>query len=67
MKNWVKRAVRTFLQTAIGYISVNAAAVDFSADWTVLKSALVGLGVSTVAAGIAAVINFIEDENKRFD
>ena len=31
-KNCVKRAIRTFFQTAIGYLAVNVAVVDFSAD-----------------------------------
>ena len=67
MKNWIKRAVRTFVQTAIGYISVNVVAVDWTADRSVIKTAVIGVGVSAVAAGLAAVINFIEDENKKFE
>ena len=67
MKNWIKRAVRTFIQTAIGYISVNVVAVDWTADRSVVKAAIIGVGVSAVAAGLAAVINFIEDENKKFE
>lgn len=67
MKNWIKRAVRTFVQTAIGYISVNVVAVDWTADRSVIKTAIIGVGVSAVAAGLAAVINFIEDENKKFE
>lgn len=53
----VKRAGRTFLQTAIGYIAVNIGIVDFSGGADVVKSALCGLAVSAVAAGIAAVMN----------
>ena len=60
-KNCVKRALRTFFQTAIGYLAVNAAVVDFSADKAALKSCLVGLGVSAVSAGIAAVMNLKEE------
>lgn len=67
MTNWIKRAVRTFVQTAIGYISVNVVAVDWTADRSVIKTAVIGVGVSAVAAGLAAVINFIEDENKKFE
>lgn len=67
MKNWIKRAVRTFVQTAIGYISVNVVAVDWTADRSVIKTAIIGVGVSAIAAGLAAVINFIEDENKKFE
>lgn len=67
MTNWIKRAVRTFVQTAIGYISVNVVAVDWTADRSVIKTAVIGVGVSAVAAGLAAVINFLEDENKKFE
>ena len=60
-KNCVKRALRTFFQTAIGYLAVNVAVVDFSADKAALKSCLVGLGVSAVSAGISAVMNLKEE------
>lgn len=60
-KNCVRRALRTFVQTAIGYLAVNIAVVDFSADKAALKSCLVGLGVSAVSAGISAVMNLREE------
>lgn len=56
-KETAKRAGRTFLQTAIGYIAVNLSIVDFSAGADVIKSALCGVAVSAIAAGIAAVMN----------
>lgn len=55
-KSYVKRALRTFLQTAVGYIAVNVAATDLS-----VKSAALGLAVSAVAAGLAAVMNLKEE------
>lgn len=55
-KNCVKRAVRTFLQTAIGYIAVNVATTDLT-----VKSAVLGLAVSAVSAGLAAVMNLKEN------
>ena len=55
-KTYVKRALRTFLQTAVGYIAVNIAATDLS-----VKSAIIGLAVSAVAAGVAAVMNLKEN------
>ena len=61
MKIWLKRALRTFFQTAVGYLAVNVAVVDFSADKAALKSCLVGLGVSAVSAGISAVMNLKEN------
>lgn len=51
-KNCVKRALRTFLQTAVGYIAVNIVATDLT-----IKSAVLGLAVSAVSAGLAAVMN----------
>lgn len=56
MKTWMKRAVRTFVQTAVGYISVNIVATDLTA-----KSAVIGLIVSAVSAGVAAAMNFKEN------
>ena len=65
MKNWIKRAVRTFVQTAVGYISVNIVAVDWSADRSVVKTALIGVGISAVAAGLSAVMNYFDDEKRK--
>lgn len=56
-KETVKRTARTFLQAALAYIAVNLVAVDLSSGKDVLKSALIGLGVSAVSAGIAAAMN----------
>lgn len=57
MKNFfkrepVKRAIRTFMQAAAGYIAVNIAITDIS-DSNAVKT----LVAATVAAGIAAVMN----------
>lgn len=61
MKNWLRRALRTALQTAVGYIAVAVPAVDWSADKAVLKSVLTGIGVSAVSAGLAAAMNLEEE------
>lgn len=58
MKTWMKRALRTFIQTAAGYIVVAIPAVDFQGE--AVKGALIGVGVSAVAAGISAVMNLQE-------
>ena len=55
MKTWAKRSLRTFLQTAVGYIAVNIAATDLT-----VYSAVLGLAVSAVSAGLAAVMNLKE-------
>ena len=61
MKNWLRRALRTALQTAVGYIAVAVPAVDWNADKAVLKSVLTGIGVSAGSAGLAAAMNLEED------
>lgn len=59
---WVKRAARTFLQAFLGYIAVNVVVLDFSDERSAVKSALIGLAVSSVASGIAAVMNLKEND-----
>lgn len=56
-KETLRRALRTFLQAVISYIAVNLCVVDFNAESEVFTSALIGLGVSALAAGISAVMN----------
>ncbi len=52
----IRRALRTFLQAAAGYVVVNIASLDFSAS-----DAVLGFLVATVAAGLAAAMNMEED------
>lgn len=61
MKTWIKRAIRTFIQAAVGYIAVAVPTLDFSGDTSTVKTALIGLGVSAVAAGLAAAMNIKEE------
>ena len=61
-KEKAKRMARTFGQAAVGYIIANLAVVDFSSGRDVAKSALIGLGVSAVAAGLSAVMNLQKAE-----
>ena len=56
-KETLRRALRTFIQVAVSYIAANLCVVDFTAEGEVLASALLGLVVSALAAGIAAVMN----------
>ena len=56
-KETLRRAGRTFLQAAIGYIVANVTFIDFTATDEVLYSALIGLAVSAIAAGVAAIMN----------
>lgn len=58
MKEMIKRALRTFVQTAGGYIAANLVCSTAGiTDLGVLKTVLLGLAVSSVAAGLAAVMN----------
>lgn len=60
MKNWIKRAIRTFFQSAMGYIVVAIPTVDWNDS--ALKTTLIGIGMSALAAGISAVMNYIDDK-----
>lgn len=66
-KQTLKRALRTFIQTALGYVAVNIAVVDFSAEKEVLRSVLIGVGVSAISAGLSAVMNLEKKEDCRDD
>lgn len=56
----VKRAIRTFIQAAAGYIVVHIVSDDFSTH-----EARMAFIVSVIAAGIAAMMNLdIADENE---
>lgn len=56
-KETIKKALRTFIQTGVGYFAVNLALVDFSAEKSVLKTTLAGVAVCAVSSGISAVMN----------
>ena len=55
-KEPVRRAIRTFVQAAAGYVAVNVVTLDFTAT-----NAVKGFIISAIAAGIAAAMN-IEKE-----
>ena len=70
MKEWLYRALRTFGQAMAGYLAANLLAVlaDIDAgDETALTPALLGVFASSVAAGIAAVMNREKKENEPLD
>lgn len=62
MKNWVKRALRTFVETALAYVASAIPLVDFSADKAVIKTTIIGICASAISAGIAAVWNYHDDK-----
>ena len=59
-KETLRRMGRTFIQAAVSYIAVNIAVVDFTETGEVLQSAIIGLAISALSAGIAAVMNLEE-------
>ena len=66
-KETLRRALRTFGQTVIGYIAVNVALVDFTASGDVIKSALIGILIAGVSAGISAVMNLENKEVENYE
>lgn len=65
-KETIRRALRTFLQAVAGYVAVNIAIVDFTASGEVIKSAVVGVLIAGVSAGLSAVMNLENKEDKNY-
>lgn len=63
MKDWVRRAIRTFCQTAVGYACTAIVTVDWAADKAVLKATLLGILASAIAGGISAVMNLFDGKD----
>ena len=63
MKEMLKRALRTFIQSSLGYIATNIILVlsDVS-SLDMLRTVLTGLITSASAAGLAAVMNMPKKE-----
>jgi hypothetical protein len=64
VKNWVKRAVRTFIQSAVGYFCTAIVTVDWGADKAIIKAAVTGIIVSAIAGGISAAMNIYDEHNQ---
>ena len=65
MKETIRRALRTFVQTAIGYIVTNIAILsdpETLQNTDILKTTIVGLIISAISAGLAAVMNLPKKE-----
>nr|DAW56645.1 MAG TPA: holin [Bacteriophage sp.] len=68
MKETFIRALRTFVQSAVGYILANAALIPTSwEDMDFVKTSLIGLAVSAISAGLAAVMNLPKKEDKSME
>lgn len=63
-KTTLKRAGRTFIQSALAYITVNVVYINFTDDKVSVKSEITGLLVAAVSAGISAVMNLEKKEGE---
>ena len=63
-KTTLKRAGRTFIQSALAYITVNVMYINFTDDKVSVKSAVTGLLIAAVFAGISAVMNLEKKEGE---
>ena len=64
-KEMIRRSLRTFIQAAVGYIATHLVFIASAntPDYDYIKNAVIGIGVSAAAAGIAAVMNRPKDED----
>ena len=63
-KTTLKRAGRTLIQSALAYITVNVMYINFTDDKVSVKSAVTGLLIAAVSAGISAVMNLEKKEGE---
>ena len=66
MKDWIKRSLRTFIQTAAGFAATNLLLYVpqiGDTNFDAIKTSLIGLATAAVAAGIAAAMNYKKEEN----
>ena len=62
-KETIRRTIRTFVQSAIGYIAANLVYVlPEGKDADYMKTAFMGITVCAVAAGLSAVMNLPKEE-----
>lgn len=51
------RALRTFGQSFVGYVTIAIPTIDWYADKSIIKATLLGIFASAVAGGISAIMN----------
>lgn len=56
-KEWLYRGARTFFQAFVSSALVLANTIDFTSDREILKGALISLFISSLSAGISALMN----------
>jgi hypothetical protein len=67
VKNSTKRALRTFLQSFVGYIAANLVCIIAGVDITTkegLKVLLINLIIPAISTAMAKVMNIKEDEGE---
>ena len=65
-KETARRALRTFIQAAVGFIASNVVLQVSGVAWddiSTIKSAVIGLIASALAAGAAAVMNLEKEDD----
>lgn len=67
MKETLRRTLRTFLQSAVGYIAANLVMTVSGSDIDYLKTSITGLLVSAVASGLAATMNLPQNAKNTID
>lgn len=63
-KETLYRMIRTFLQAALGYFSVNIVYISFSGDKATIKNTVIGFIIAGVSAGLAAVMNLEKEDEQ---
>jgi hypothetical protein len=61
MKDAAIRALRTFLQALIGAFIATSALQSIAADSTIDGDALTRAGISSLAAGVIALLSFVQN------
>jgi len=67
MKEMIRRAVRTFIQTAAGYTVVNIAYLityQNIDNYDYLIKSVIGIAMSAISAGLAAIMNLPKSEKE---
>lgn len=61
-RDTIYRALKTFIQSALAYMTVNVMYVNFSGNKLEDKTAILGLLVATLSAGFAGIMNLEKED-----
>lgn len=59
LKDWQKRAIKTFIQTGISYMAVALPTIEWE---SVTKAAVLGVIMSALASALSATMSAITDD-----